>query len=76
MQSVITASLYHSIVIEAGSAADGKEEFKMRKWKKAVSLLLTGAMALSFAACGGTASSASSASSAAGITLGCYYKLN
>ena len=37
----------------------------MRKWKKAVSLLLTGAMALSFAACGGTASSASSASSAA-----------
>ena len=65
MQSVITASLYHSIVIEAGSAADGKEEFKMRKWKKAVSLLLTGAMALSFAACGGTASSASSASGAA-----------
>ena len=41
----------------------------MRKWKKAVSLLLTGAMALSFAACGGTASGsseASSASSAAG----------
>lgn len=37
----------------------------MRKWKKAVSLLLTGAMALSFAACGGTASSASGASSAA-----------
>ena len=36
----------------------------MRKWKKAVSLLLTGAMALSFAACGGTASSASGASSA------------
>ena len=33
----------------------------MRKWKKAVSLLLTGAMALSFAACGGTASSASGA---------------
>ena len=65
MQSVITASLYHSIVIETGSAADGKEEFKMRKWKKAVSLLLTGAMALSFAACGGTASSASGASGAA-----------
>ena len=38
----------------------------MRKWKKAVSLLLTGAMALSFAACGGTASSASSAASASG----------
>ena len=38
----------------------------MRKWKKAVSLLLTGAMALSFAACGGTASSASGAASAAG----------
>ena len=38
----------------------------MRKWKKAVSLLLTGAMALSFAACGGTASSASGASGAAG----------
>ena len=37
----------------------------MRKWKKAVSLLLTGAMALSFAACGGTASSASGAASAA-----------
>ena len=37
----------------------------MRKWKKAVSLLLTGAMALSFAACGGTASSASGASGAA-----------
>ena len=37
----------------------------MRKWKKAVSLLLTGAMALSFAACGGSASSASGASSAA-----------
>ena len=36
----------------------------MRKWKKAVSLLLTGAMALSFAACGGTASSASGASGA------------
>ena len=36
----------------------------MRKWKKAVSLLLTGAMALSFAACGGTASSASGAASA------------
>ena len=36
----------------------------MRKWKKAVSLLLTGAMALSFAACGGTASGASGASSA------------
>ena len=38
----------------------------MRKWKKAVSLLLTGAMALSFAACGGTASSASGASGASG----------
>ena len=38
----------------------------MRKWKKAVSLLLTGAMALSFAACGGTASSASGAASAYG----------
>ena len=38
----------------------------MRKWKKAVSLLLTGAMALSFAACGGSASSASGASGAAG----------
>ena len=38
----------------------------MRKWKKAVSLLLTGAMALSFAACGGTASGASGASGAAG----------
>ena len=38
----------------------------MRKWKKAVSLLLTGAMALSFAACGGTASGAASASGAAG----------
>ena len=38
----------------------------MRKWKKAVSLLLTGAMALSFAACGGTASSASGAASTAG----------
>ena len=38
----------------------------MRKWKKAVSLLLTGAMALSFAACGGTASSASGAASASG----------
>ena len=38
----------------------------MRKWKKAVSLLLTGAMALSFAACGGTASGASGASSASG----------
>lgn len=38
----------------------------MRKWKKAVSLLLTGAMALSFAACGGTASSASGESSASG----------
>ena len=38
----------------------------MRKWKKAVSLLLTGAMALSFAACGGTASSASGAAGAAG----------
>ena len=37
----------------------------MRKWKKAVSLLLTGAMALSFAACGGTASSASGASGVA-----------
>src|SRR5699024_2105755 len=37
-----------------------------RKWKKAVSLLLTGAMALSFAACGGTASGASGASSASG----------
>ena len=37
----------------------------MRKWKKAVSLLLTGAMALSFAACGGTASSASGAASTA-----------
>ena len=36
----------------------------MRKWNKAVSLLLTGAMALSFAACGGTASGASSAASA------------
>ena len=35
----------------------------MRKWKKAVSLMLTAAMALSFAACGGSASSASSASS-------------
>src|SRR5699024_6341969 len=33
MQSVITASLYHSIVIEAGSAADGKEDVKERKWK-------------------------------------------
>ena len=33
----------------------------MRKWKKAVSLLLTGAMALSFAACGGSAASASGA---------------
>ena len=32
----------------------------MRKWKKAVSLMLTAAMALSFAACGGSASSASS----------------
>ena len=40
----------------------------MRKWKKAVSLLLTGAMALSFAACGGTASSASSASGASGAS--------
>ena len=39
----------------------------MRKWKKAVSLLLTGAMALSFAACGGTASSASGASGASGV---------
>ena len=38
----------------------------MRKWKKAVSLLLTGAMALSFAACGGTASSASGAANASG----------
>ena len=38
----------------------------MRKWKKAVSLMLTAAMALSFAACGGSASSASSASSTAG----------
>ena len=38
----------------------------MRKWKKAVSLLLTGAMALSFAACGGTASGASGAASASG----------
>ena len=38
----------------------------MRKWKKAVSLLLTGAMALSFAACGGTASGASGAASTAG----------
>ena len=66
MQSVITASLYHGIVIETGSAADVKEEFKMRKWKKAVSLMLTAAMALSFAACGGSASSASSASSTAG----------
>lgn len=36
----------------------------MRKWKKAVSLLLTGAMALSFAACGGTASSAAASSEA------------
>ena len=66
MQSVITALLYHGIVIETGSAADVKEEFKMRKWKKAVSLMLTAAMALSFAACGGSASSASSASSTAG----------
>ena len=33
----------------------------MRKWKKAVSMMLTAAMALSFAACGGSASSASSA---------------
>ena len=40
----------------------------MRKWKKAVSLLLTGAMALSFAACGGTASSASGASGASGAS--------
>ena len=40
----------------------------MRKWKKAVSLLLTGAMALSFAACGGTASSASGAASASGAS--------
>ena len=38
----------------------------MRKWKKAVSLMLTAAMALSFAACGGSASSASSASGTAG----------
>ena len=38
----------------------------MRKFKKAVSLFLTAAMALSFAACGGSASSASSASSTAG----------
>ena len=66
MQSVITVLLYHGIVIETGSAADVKEEFKMRKWKKAVSLMLTAAMALSFAACGGSASSASSASSTAG----------
>ena len=66
MQSVITASLYHGIVIETGSTADVKEEFEMRKWKKAVSLMLTAAMALSFAACGGSASSASSASGTAG----------
>src|SRR5699024_9605942 len=65
MQSVITASLYHSIVIEAGSAADGKEEHKMSTWKEAVSLLPTGAMALARAACGCTASSASGASGAA-----------
>ena len=38
----------------------------MRKWKKAVSLMLTAAMALSFAACGGSASSAAGASSADG----------
>ena len=37
----------------------------MRKWKKAVSMMLTAAMALSFAACGGSASSASSAASSA-----------
>ena len=37
----------------------------MRKWKKAVSMMLTAAMALSFAACGGSASSASSAASGA-----------
>ena len=37
----------------------------MRKWKKAVSMMLTAAMALSFAACGGSASSASSAASIA-----------
>ena len=69
MHSVITAPLYYSIVLQEGSAAGAahcKEEFKMRKWKKAVSMMLAAAMALSCAACGGSASSASSAPSAAG----------